>query len=456
MAREDQIFLEDGLGMSSSERVDASENVSEKFLKKVNERFNKELGRLTEENAQGVILNIGKPGVILRSAGISNKPIRLYGNKLLKKMRKHGLDTSDVKDLPVYINNPIAVFNNYGNERNRAVLTEIKTSQGNILATIEWGKGSDAEINIVTSVFGKGEDNIVDRLNKDYARYINKSKALDYLHHSDRHISEALCNPRLVSAAKVVENFKIPRFWVKMLVRLMEKMSRYIALLLKLTLNIRIGLMVRQRRVVNIVLRLPERLAHIARLVSGLRRILDWVLSQEEIQKLMDTYYQFEKENVRNAFIFCLYTGMRFCDVKDLRYSNIDYANKLLRFEQDKTKGHSALSWVTIPLNDGLIHLVGRPKEGETKESLVFNLPSYESCCKSVKRWVKRAGIDKHISWHCAYIANGRTKCEKALCIFVGSDAKQGVRNTKSAKNEILFNINLGSLTNYVYFCTCK
>ena len=126
------------------------------------------------------------------------------------------------------------------------------------------------------------------------------------------------------------------------------------------------------------------------------------VLSQEEIQKLMDTHYQFEKENVRNAFIFCLYTGMRFCDVKDLRYSNIDYANKLLRFEQDKTKGHSARSWVTIPLNDGLIHLVGRPKEGETKESFVFNLPSYESCCKSVKRWVKRAGIDKHISWHCA------------------------------------------------------
>ena len=33
---------------------------------------------------------------------------------------------------------------------------------------------------------------------------------------------------------------------------------------------------------------------------------------------------------------------------------------------------------------------------------LVFNLPSYESCCKSVKRWVKRADIDKHISWHCA------------------------------------------------------
>lgn len=126
------------------------------------------------------------------------------------------------------------------------------------------------------------------------------------------------------------------------------------------------------------------------------------ILSLEEIEKLIDTHYENEAPNVRNAFIFCLYTGMRFCDVKDLKYSNIDYSNKLLRFEQDKTKGHSARSWVTIPLNDGLLNLVGKPADGQTKESLIFNLASYESCCKSVKRWVKRAGIDKHISWHCA------------------------------------------------------
>ena len=126
------------------------------------------------------------------------------------------------------------------------------------------------------------------------------------------------------------------------------------------------------------------------------------ILSLEEIEKLIDTHYENEAANVRNAFIVCLYTGMRFCDVKDLKYSNIDYSNKLLRFEQDKTKGHSARSWVTIPLNDGLLNLVGKPADGQTKESLIFNLASYESCCKSVKRWVKRAGIDKHISWHCA------------------------------------------------------
>ena len=66
------------------------------------------------------------------------------------------------------------------------------------------------------------------------------------------------------------------------------------------------------------------------------------VLSPEEIQRLIACHYDNENPNVRRAFIFCLYCGLRFCDVKDLTYKNIDYANKLLKFEQNKTKGHSA------------------------------------------------------------------------------------------------------------------
>lgn len=82
------------------------------------------------------------------------------------------------------------------------------------------------------------------------------------------------------------------------------------------------------------------------------------VLSPEEIQRLIACHYDNENPNVRRAFIFCLYCGLRFCDVKDLTYKNIDYANKLLKFEQNKTKGHSASSGVVIPLNDGLLSLV--------------------------------------------------------------------------------------------------
>lgn len=127
----------------------------------------------------------------------------------------------------------------------------------------------------------------------------------------------------------------------------------------------------------------------------------DW-LTMDEVQKLIATHYPQENKMVRNAFIFCLYTGVRWCDVKDLTFANIDVSAKMLRFEQVKTKGHSSKSWVYIPLNDGLLKLVGQPPKGQGKDARIFRLPSYESSSKSVKYWVKKAGIDKHISWHCA------------------------------------------------------
>ena len=126
------------------------------------------------------------------------------------------------------------------------------------------------------------------------------------------------------------------------------------------------------------------------------------VLSLEEEKALIATHYEGENPNIRRAFIMCLYCGLRFCDVKDLTFANVDYSNKLLKFEQNKTKGHSANSGVIIPLNDGLLRLIGEPTDEQSKDSLIFPLPSYEMCSKAVKRWVKRAGIEKHISWHCA------------------------------------------------------
>ena len=126
------------------------------------------------------------------------------------------------------------------------------------------------------------------------------------------------------------------------------------------------------------------------------------VLSMDEIQTLIKTHFQYESNEIMRAFILCLYCGLRFCDVKDLTFENVDYSNRLLKFEQNKTKGHSAASGVVIPLNEGLLNLIGeKPSEGN-KGSKIFNLPTYQSCNKSLNRWVKHAGIDKHITWHCA------------------------------------------------------
>lgn len=125
-------------------------------------------------------------------------------------------------------------------------------------------------------------------------------------------------------------------------------------------------------------------------------------LSPEEERQLMETHYTGENPEIRNAFIFCLYTGMRWCDVKDLTFGDFDFANKLLSYEQNKTKGHSKHSSVTLPLTDALVELIADKIEGAEKDALVFTLPSHTMCLKALRRWTKRAGIDKHVTWHCA------------------------------------------------------
>ena len=126
------------------------------------------------------------------------------------------------------------------------------------------------------------------------------------------------------------------------------------------------------------------------------------ILSLDEIAQLASTHYDNENPNIRRAFLFCLYAGLRFCDVKDLTFANVDFANRLLNFEQSKTKGHSANSGVWIPLEETHLKLIGEPSQPDNRRELIFPLPSYEMCLKALKRWVKRAGISKHISWHCA------------------------------------------------------
>ena len=125
------------------------------------------------------------------------------------------------------------------------------------------------------------------------------------------------------------------------------------------------------------------------------------ILSVEEMQTLISTTYINQNDNIRRAFIFTLYTGVRFCDVNEMTYANVDYSNRLLKFEQNKSKGKSQASGVIIPLNDGLINLIGQPQSEEPGKELIFDLPSDTMCLKALRRWTKRAGINKHITWHC-------------------------------------------------------
>lgn len=179
-------------------------------LERVNEKFNEQLAKFTEDNSDKINFNLGSPSAKLLSAGVADKPIRLHGSKVAKKMKKHGFSIEELHDLPKAVANPIAVFDNLGKEGNRSVLTELKTANGNFLVAIDLGKGTEADFDIVSSVFGKKGHSVAAWINKGYMRFVDKKKALNYLHLSAP-IAEASDNAELSSAAKVIQDFENPK-----------------------------------------------------------------------------------------------------------------------------------------------------------------------------------------------------------------------------------------------------
>lgn len=124
------------------------------------------------------------------------------------------------------------------------------------------------------------------------------------------------------------------------------------------------------------------------------------ILSEDELKRLFSTHYEGENPEIRRAFAMTCLSGIRRCDIVSLTYSDVDYSNRVLKFRQSKTKRHSSNSGVTIPLNETLLSIVGKKAEDAT-DDLIFHLPSDTMCLKALRHWTKKAGIDKHITWHC-------------------------------------------------------
>jgi len=114
------------------------------------------------------------------------------------------------------------------------------------------------------------------------------------------------------------------------------------------------------------------------------------ILNFDEIKLLAIT--PANNEQVKRAFLFSCLTGLRYCDIVSLKWESIN--GQVLKIKQQKTSKD-----VTIVLNDSALNLLGKPKKGAIA---VFNLPSHTSCLDGLRSWCKAAGIQKHITWHCA------------------------------------------------------
>lgn len=117
-------------------------------------------------------------------------------------------------------------------------------------------------------------------------------------------------------------------------------------------------------------------------------------LSKEEIKQLASTPYE-EIPDVYRAGMFSIYTGLRRSDILALRWDNIYQPRgrkAYLKFCIKKTGVK-----IQLPLTLAAIRILGTPKSGgkvfpELTESILIT---------HVERWIRKAKINKHITFHC-------------------------------------------------------
>lgn len=127
----------------------------------------------------------------------------------------------------------------------------------------------------------------------------------------------------------------------------------------------------------------------VERKVKGKAKKKD-ILTIDELKILSATPN--ESGEVRKAFLFSCVTGLRWIDIKALKWKNIDLKNRQITIEQSKTG-----EVVTNHLNDTAIKLLGKAGKPLT---MVFDLPTANGANKTLKAWIKRAKINKLITWH--------------------------------------------------------
>lgn len=117
-------------------------------------------------------------------------------------------------------------------------------------------------------------------------------------------------------------------------------------------------------------------------------------LTIEEIRVLAST--ECRHEDVKRAFLFSCLTGLRWSDISNLKWDEVERQGKYTRliFRQKKTGRQEYLD-----ISEHAAILLGERK----KSGFVFDtLSEYVSNVSiMLRKWVESAGINKHISFHC-------------------------------------------------------
>lgn len=117
-------------------------------------------------------------------------------------------------------------------------------------------------------------------------------------------------------------------------------------------------------------------------------------LTLDEASRLFRTPCR--KEVVKRVSMFSLLTGIRYSDISKLTWEEVQYSKNegyYIRFKQQKTD-----TPLTLPISEEALEFLG--KKGIEKERIFPNLKKWDFD-RMIPIWVKDAGIEKHITFHC-------------------------------------------------------
>lgn len=123
-------------------------------------------------------------------------------------------------------------------------------------------------------------------------------------------------------------------------------------------------------------------------------------LTIEEIQKIIETEYKPDND-IKPAFLFCCFSGLRYSDVSKLTWKEITVSQD--GYAQIETTMQKTGKSITIPLSDNALKWLPE-REGNLPESRIFyKLPDQvNNADVRLRTLIKKAGISKHVTFHVA------------------------------------------------------
>ena len=123
-------------------------------------------------------------------------------------------------------------------------------------------------------------------------------------------------------------------------------------------------------------------------------------LTLEEIQRIIETEYKPDND-IKSAFLFCCFSGLRYSDVSKLTWKEITVSQD--GYAQIETTMQKTGKSITVPLSDNALKWLPE-REGNLPESRIFyKLPDQvNNADVRLRTLIKKAGISKHVTFHVA------------------------------------------------------